>query len=132
MNGSSTLYKKSTRQVSCKINDEVAILDLERAIYFGLQGVGVHIWDSLEQPRSVDDLCASVMVGDLWEYGLHWVVDWWKRVSGLPLVELVSVQLAEAVVQLVVVPDHCATIACVPTGRERGWHSGPELGSGPL
>jgi len=61
MNGSSPRYKKSTRQVSCKINDEVAILDLERAIYFGLQGVGVHIWDSLEQPRSVADLCASVM-----------------------------------------------------------------------
>jgi hypothetical protein len=61
MNGSSRLYKKSARQVSCKINDEVAILDLDRAIYFGLQGVGVHIWDSLEQPCSVADLCASVM-----------------------------------------------------------------------
>lgn len=61
MNESLLLYRKSARQVSCKINDEVAILDLERAIYFGLQGVGVHLWESLEQPRSVDDLCASVM-----------------------------------------------------------------------
>ena len=61
MSGSPTIYKKSARQVSCKINDEVAILNLERAIYFGLQGVGVHIWDSLEHPRSVDDLCASIM-----------------------------------------------------------------------
>ncbi len=61
MNGSPATYRKSSRQVSCKINDEVAILDLERAIYFGLRGVGVHIWDSLEQPRSVADLCASVM-----------------------------------------------------------------------
>ena len=61
MDGPSLLYKKSARQVSCRINDEVAILDLDRAIYFGLQGVGVHIWDSLEQPRSVGDLCASVM-----------------------------------------------------------------------
>ena len=26
----------------------------------GLQGVGVHIWDSLEQPRSIADLCASI------------------------------------------------------------------------
>lgn len=61
MNESPLLYRKSARQVSCKINDEVAILNLDRAIYFGLQGVGVHIWDSLEQPRSVDDLCTSVM-----------------------------------------------------------------------
>lgn len=61
MNRSSLLYKKSARQVSCRINDEVAILDLNRAIYFGLQGIGVHIWDALEHPRSVNDLCASVM-----------------------------------------------------------------------
>jgi hypothetical protein len=61
MNGSSGIYRKTTRQVSCKINDEVAILDLDRAIYFGLQGVGVHIWDALEQPKSVADLCSSVM-----------------------------------------------------------------------
>ncbi len=61
MNGSPGIYKKTARQVSCRINDEVAILDLDRAIYFGLQGVGVHIWDALEQPRSVADLCSSVM-----------------------------------------------------------------------
>lgn len=61
MNGSPGIYRKTTRQVSCRINDEVAILDLDRAIYFGLQGVGVHIWDALEQPRSVADLCSSVM-----------------------------------------------------------------------
>lgn len=61
MNGSPGIYKKTARQVSCRINDEVAILDLDRAIYFGLQGVGVHIWDALEKPRSVADLCSSVM-----------------------------------------------------------------------
>lgn len=61
MNGSPDIYKKTARQVSCKINDEVAILNLDRAIYFGLQGVGVHIWESLEEPRSVADLCALVM-----------------------------------------------------------------------
>lgn len=60
MSTASTVYQRSARQVSCKINDEVAILNLDRAFYFGLQGVGVHIWDSLEQPRSIDDLCTSV------------------------------------------------------------------------
>lgn len=57
---STVVFKRSTRQVSCKINDEVAILDLDRAIYFGLQGVGVHIWSALEEPRSMADLCASI------------------------------------------------------------------------
>ena len=60
MNQDLVLFQRSTRQVSCKVNDEVAILDLDRALYFGLQGVGVHIWDSLEQPRSIADLCASI------------------------------------------------------------------------
>ena len=34
----STVFKKSASQVSCQINDEVAILDLERSLYFGLEG----------------------------------------------------------------------------------------------
>ena len=53
-------FKQSAGQVSCKINDEVAILNLDRAIYFGLQGVAVQIWDSLAEPRSVADICASI------------------------------------------------------------------------
>jgi len=61
MDQSSGIFKRSTGQVSCKIDDDVAILDLGRALYFGLQGAGVHIWDALEQPRSVADLCASIV-----------------------------------------------------------------------
>jgi len=56
----SDVYKRSSQQVSCRIDDEIAILDLERAVYFGLQGAGVQVWDALEQPRSVADICASI------------------------------------------------------------------------
>jgi hypothetical protein len=56
----SATFKQSAGQVSCKINDEVAILNLDRAIYFGLQGVAVEVWDSLAEPRSVADLCAAI------------------------------------------------------------------------
>jgi hypothetical protein len=54
------LYKRSAQQVSCKIDDEVAILHLDKAMYFGVQGVGVQIWEALEQPRSLADLCSLV------------------------------------------------------------------------
>jgi hypothetical protein len=57
---SSTIFRKAAHQVSCQINDEVAILHLQRELYFGLQGSGVHIWDALEQPRSVAELCDLV------------------------------------------------------------------------
>ena len=42
--------------MSCQIDDEVAILDLDRSLYFGLEGVGVQIWEALEKPRSVAEL----------------------------------------------------------------------------
>jgi hypothetical protein len=57
----SPVFRRSAGQVSCMINGEVAILSLEKAIYFGLQGVGVQIWEALEQPRSVSDLCQLIM-----------------------------------------------------------------------
>ncbi len=57
----STVVKKSARQVSCQINEEVAILDLERSLYFGLEGAGVEIWEALEQPRSVAELCDRIV-----------------------------------------------------------------------
>ena len=39
----------------------MAILDLEKSRYFGLAGVGAHIWLALEKPCSVDELCTSVV-----------------------------------------------------------------------
>jgi hypothetical protein len=57
----STVFRKAAHQVSCRINDEVAILNLERELYFGLQGTGIRIWDALEQPRSVHELCDIIV-----------------------------------------------------------------------
>jgi len=57
----STVVRKSARQVSCVLDDEVAILNLDRALYFGLQGVAAHIWDALQEPRSVGEICDGVM-----------------------------------------------------------------------
>lgn len=57
----STVFRKVARQVSCQINDEVAILDLERSLYFGLEGTGVQIWDALEQPHSASELCDQLV-----------------------------------------------------------------------
>jgi hypothetical protein len=57
----STILKKSEQQVSCNLNDEVAILDLKGALYFGLNDVGAHIWQFLDEPRSVDRICGAVV-----------------------------------------------------------------------
>ncbi len=59
----STKFRKVAHQVSCQINDEVAILDLKRSLYFGLEGTGVQIWDALEQPCSLTELCDVLIKG---------------------------------------------------------------------
>ena len=57
----STIVKRSTQQVACNLNDEVALLHLDSALYFGLQGVGAQIWTGLEAPRSVADICNDIV-----------------------------------------------------------------------
>ena len=56
----STKLKQSTSQVSCKLDEEIAILSLDKSVYFGLEGVGAQIWQALEQPRTVDELCKLI------------------------------------------------------------------------
>ncbi len=55
-----SIVKKSARQVACELRGEVVLLHVDKALYFGLQGVGAAIWNNLEEPRSVLDLCDDV------------------------------------------------------------------------
>jgi hypothetical protein len=56
MTDSATLFRKTARQVSCPINDEVAILDTENSLYFGLEGIAVQVWEALDEPSSIAQL----------------------------------------------------------------------------
>jgi hypothetical protein len=55
-----TILRKSEHQVSCNLDDEVAILETRNALYFGLNEVGAHIWRLLDEPSSVERICESV------------------------------------------------------------------------
>ena len=52
----STVFRRSRRQVSCDLNGEAAILQLDQSVYFGLKGVGAQVWMALEKPQSFADL----------------------------------------------------------------------------
>ena len=56
----STVFRRSSRQVSCDLNGEAAILHLDQSVYFGLQGVGAEIWMALEEPQSLAELSGLV------------------------------------------------------------------------
>ena len=40
--------------------DDLVMLSVERGRYFSLSGVGLAVWELLEQPRTISDLCASL------------------------------------------------------------------------
>ena len=48
-----TLIKPSANQVSCNLQGEEVILNLQNGVYYGLDAVGAVIWKLIEQPRTV-------------------------------------------------------------------------------
>ncbi|HWK65879.1 MAG TPA: PqqD family protein [Rhizobiaceae bacterium] len=46
--------------VFCELGGELALLDLHSNTYYGLNKVGARIWDLLQEPRSVSQLCEAV------------------------------------------------------------------------
>jgi len=67
-----TINARSTVQlgqdhVSSRLSDEVIILNDQSGVYFGLGGVGVSIWELVQEPRSV----ASIQEALLEEYDVE-------------------------------------------------------------
>jgi hypothetical protein len=42
--------------VSCELGGEAVILNLDTGVYYGLEGVGAHVWMLLQQPRSLAEV----------------------------------------------------------------------------
>lgn len=55
------VYCKVLNQFSAEFDDEIVILNVDRAIYFGLRGAAVQIWHELAKPKSKTQLCQAVM-----------------------------------------------------------------------
>lgn len=56
-----TVVKKAKDQLSCKLGDEFAILNLKSTLYFGLDEVGALIWQTIEKPQPVVEICRVVI-----------------------------------------------------------------------
>ena len=48
-------------QVSCRLEDETVLLELNKGVYFGLNGVGSLIWEMIQRPQSVQTVCSAVL-----------------------------------------------------------------------
>lgn len=47
--------------VFCELSGELALLDLRSDTYYGLNKVGARIWDLIQEPRSLSQLCDAVV-----------------------------------------------------------------------
>ena len=51
----------ASEQVSCSLGEESAILNLRNSVYYGMNPVGARIWSLLKQPRSIEELRATLL-----------------------------------------------------------------------
>lgn len=46
--------------VSCELDGGSVLLDLETSQYFGLNAVGLFVWEALSRPSTAEQLCQAV------------------------------------------------------------------------
>lgn len=47
--------------LSAKAGDELVMMSVEKGNYLGLSEIGARIWELIETPTSLDDLCATLV-----------------------------------------------------------------------
>ena len=55
-----TIIRRTDSQVSTAMEGETILLQLESGNYFSLNEVGALVWNELEAPRTVQELCDRV------------------------------------------------------------------------
>lgn len=51
---------RSENQLSAAIDDELVLMSVEKGNYYGLDAIGTDIWQRLEGPVMVADLCTAL------------------------------------------------------------------------
>lgn len=46
---------------ACDLAGEVALLNVETGVYYGLNSVGARIWELIQQPESVSQVCDRLL-----------------------------------------------------------------------
>lgn len=53
-------YIRNNNTVSGKLQDEMVMMDIDKGKYFALNAVSSSIWNYLEKPLSLDELCQKL------------------------------------------------------------------------
>lgn len=57
-----TRYQRRENLVATELDGELVMMCLDSGAYFGLNEVASAIWQQLEQPVSLDDICAQLLL----------------------------------------------------------------------
>lgn len=55
-----TVVARSEEPLTAEVDQELVMLDPRDSRYYGLDPIGRRIWELLERPRPVDELCAAL------------------------------------------------------------------------
>lgn len=53
-------YIRNNETISGRLHDEIVMMDIEKGKYFSMNPVATHIWDLLEEPTSLEELCSTL------------------------------------------------------------------------
>jgi hypothetical protein len=56
-----TVVCASSNEVSSRVGDEAAILDLDAGVYYALDSVGARIFELLQQPARLGDVLSTLL-----------------------------------------------------------------------
>ena len=51
----------SSRQISCPLGDESAILNMKNSVYYGMNPVGTSIWNLLKEPKTIAEIRDTIV-----------------------------------------------------------------------
>jgi len=54
-------YIQNRNTIAGRLSDELVMMDIDKGKYFSLNTVATRIWDLLDVPLSLDELCARLM-----------------------------------------------------------------------
>jgi hypothetical protein len=58
--GAEARVVRSEEPLTALVDGETVMFSPGQGAYFGLDPVGTRVWELLEQPRSIDDVCAAL------------------------------------------------------------------------
>lgn len=59
--GAKSIYSKNSKTISGRLSDELVMMDIDKGKYFSLNPVATRIWDLLESPMTINELCGMLM-----------------------------------------------------------------------